>query len=264
MLATPAILGLLAGGAIFAGLPIAFASGVKERHRSLLTSISTGILIYLFVEICAKTLDELEDLLASSMADYPTWGDFWLYSFLFIAGLAAGLLGLVYFEGRFIKQGKDEILPMMRARRTALFIAIGIGLHNLTEGLVIGAQYAWGEQNFALLLALGFGLHNATEGFGIAAPMAGHSPGFRYLMGLGLIGGLPTFIGALLGGVWVNKMLETFFMAVAAGAILYIIGELLHLGRRLKGEALVEVGLLIGFVAAFATEMMIVSQGGSL
>lgn len=261
MQATPLIMGLLAGITIFIGLPIAIMPQTEKR-RGFLTAVSTGILVYLFMEICAKAVDELEDLLGSAMADYPTWSDFWLYSFLFIAGFAVGLLGLVYFENRFIKQGKDELMPIVRAKRIGLFIAIGIGLHNLTEGLAIGAEYSWGERTLAMLLALGFGLHNATEGFGIAAPMAGHSPGAKYLVVLGLIGGLPTFLGSIIGSIWTSKPLEMFFLAMAAGTILYIIGELLHLGRHLKGEAIVEVGLLVGFLLAFATEMLVISQGG--
>ncbi len=262
MHATPLIMGLLAGGTIFLGLPIAVMTQ-SEKRRGFLMAVSTGILVYLFMEICAKAVDGLEDLLNSAMADYPTWGDFWFYTVLFVLGFATGLLGLVYFENRFIKQGKDELLPGARARRIALLIAIGIGLHNLTEGLAIGAEYSWGETKLALLLALGFGLHNATEGFGIAAPMAGQSPGASYLIVLGLIGGLPTFLGSIIGSVWTSKPLEMFFLAMAAGTILYIIGELLHIGRHLKGEALVEVGLLVGFMVAFATEMLVISQGAS-
>ncbi|MBI4370517.1 MAG: ZIP family metal transporter [Elusimicrobia bacterium] len=262
MEATPWLMGLLAGVTIFAGLPVAVLPKIREKTRGFITSVSTGILIYLFMEMCAKEIDELEDLLASAMADYPTWGDFWWYAFVFVAGLSVGLLGLVYFENIFIEHGKDQLLPMQRAKRISLMIAIGIGLHNLTEGLAIGAEYSWGETNLAFMLALGFGLHNATEGFGIAAPMVGHSPGGGYLFGLGLIGGLPTFLGALLGSIWTNKTLEVFFLAVAAGTILYIIGELLHIGRHLKGEAIVEVGLLAGFLVAFATEMIIVSGAG--
>lgn len=257
-------MGLLAGVTIFAGLPVAILPRTSDKQRAFLSSVATGILIYLFIEMCAKVIDELEDLLSSSMADYPTWGDFWLYSFIFIAGLALGLVGLVFFETKFIKQGKDEVLPLMRAKRTAMLIAISIGLHNLTEGLAIGSQYAWGEQTLALLLALGFGLHNATEGFAIAAPMAGNAPGSKYLFGLGLIAGLPTFFGSIIGSMWTSKILETLFLSVAAGTILYIIGELLHLGRHLKGEAIVEVGLLVGFLTAFATEMLIVARGGAL
>ena len=63
------------------------------------------------------------------------------------------------------------------ARRLALLIAVGIGLHNFAEGLAIGQSAASGEIALATLLVIGFGLHNATEGFGIVAPLAGDSPG---------------------------------------------------------------------------------------
>ena len=65
-------------------------------------------------------------------------------------------------------------------------------------------------------------------------------------------------MGAILGGFWVNKPTEVFCLALASGTILYIVGELLHLGRQLKEEATVEVGLLIGFFVAMVTDLFLV------
>ncbi|MDO8730434.1 MAG: ZIP family metal transporter, partial [Candidatus Omnitrophota bacterium] len=141
-----------------------------------------------------------------------------------------------------------------KAKQIALMIAVGLGLHNLSEGLAIGQGYAAGATQLAWLLAIGFALHNATEGFGIAAPLSGHRASWGFLGLCGLIAGGPTFLGAALGSAWVSKPAEIFCLALAAGSILYIIGELLHLGRQLKGEALVSIGLLIGFFIAMGTD----------
>jgi hypothetical protein len=129
----------------------------------------------------------------------------------------------------------------------------------LSEGLAIGQGYASGALKLAWLLAIGFALHNATEGFGIAAPLSGHRASWTFLGFAGLIAGGPTFLGAVVGGVWTSKPVEIFCLALAAGTILYIIGELLHLGRHLKGEAIVEIGLLIGFFVAMASDFAISS-----
>src|SRR6202035_4379985 len=89
------------------------------------------------------------------------------------------------------------VASLSPARRLALMIAIGIGLHNFGEGLAIGASAARGAIGLATLLVIGFALHNATEGFGIVAPLAGEAgrPSWRFLLLMGLIGGGPTFMG---------------------------------------------------------------------
>ena len=255
------ILGLFAGVTIFPGLAIAMMPGVSERMRVFLNAMSTGILIFILVEIMGKVIEWIEELFESAAAGYPTLADATTFSGILLCGLAVGLLSLIYFENTYIRQGKDESHPGKRATQLSLMIAVGIGIHNLTEGLAIAQAYSWGDGGLALFLALGFGLHNAMEGFGIAAPLSGHRPSWKFLFLAGLIGGGPTLLGAILGSFWQSDIFRIFTFGVAAGAILYIIGELLHLGRHLKGEAVAEVGLLAGFTLAFTTEMLIVFAG---
>lgn len=262
------ILGAIAGVTIFLGLPIAMMPTVNERTRSFLTAISTGILIFLLVEIMGKQMELIEELFQSASEGYPQLGNAFLFSGLLLGGLAAGLLGMIYFEERFIRSGKDEAVPGVKATQLALMIAIGIGVHNLTEGLAIAQAYGWGEERLALVLALGFALHNATEGFGIAGPLAGQKPSWKFLALAGLIGGGPTFLGTILGTALgefsQSNHVRVFCLSLAGGTLLYLVGELMHLGRHLKGEAIVEVGLLVGFALGFATEMALVFSGFSL
>ncbi|MBI3318176.1 MAG: ZIP family metal transporter [Candidatus Omnitrophica bacterium] len=257
-LSGPWLLGLLAGGTIFLGLPIARFSRVSSKTKAFLNAVSTGILIFLLVEITGHLIEEIEELVESAIGSGGNLSAALRYGGLFALGFSAGLLSLVYFEKRFLGSIKDqETAPARKAKQLAMMIAVGLGLHNLSEGLAIGQGYVGGAMQLAWLMAIGFALHNATEGFGIAAPLSGHRASWGFLGTAGLIAGGPTFLGTLIGSGWTNKSVEIFCLALAAGTILYIIGELLHLGRLLKGEAIVEMGLLVGFFVAMASDFTI-------
>jgi ZIP family zinc transporter len=149
------------------------------------------------------------------------------------------------------------------AKRIAVFIALGIGLHNFSEGLAIGQSAAKGEVSLALMLIIGFGLHNATEGFGIVAPLTADEgrPSWAFLAAMGLIGGGPTFAGTLLGQSFVNNAVFIGFLALAAGSILYVVIQLLHVSQKLGHKELLMWGLLIGLFAGFATDLVLKAAG---
>jgi ZIP family zinc transporter len=149
------------------------------------------------------------------------------------------------------------------ARWLALFIATGIGLHNFSEGLAIGQSSARDQLSLAIVLIIGFGLHNATEGLGICAPLAGEAdrPSWTFLALLGLIGGGPTFLGTLLGHAWVSESVSILFLSLAAGSILYVVIELLNVGRVLAPKMLVTWGVLLGLIVGFATDFILVAAG---
>ena len=255
------ILGLLAGGTIFLGLPLARLRNVSVKTKAFLNAASVGILIFLLVEITGHLLEEIEKLIKDAVEHGTSLAGAVGSGGLFMVGFAIGLLGLVWFERRFLGKAKDGVSPKTRAKQVAMLIAIGLGLHNLSEGLAIGQGYASGALHLAWLLAIGFALHNATEGFGIAAPLSGHRVSWRFLSLAGLVAGGPTFVGAVLGGQWVSQPMETFCLALASGTILYVVGEFLHDGRELKEEAVVGVGLLVGFFVAMVTDWILIGAG---
>jgi ZIP family zinc transporter len=113
----------------------------------------------------------------------------------------------------------------------------------------------------AFLLILGFGLHNVTEAFGIAAPLAGQKTSWRFLLLVGLIGGGPNFIGTLIGYSYRSEILAVLFLSLAAGAIVYVIGELLAAGRKLEAHAWTGWGLAAGFFAGLLTDFLLVALG---
>src|SRR5207248_4198372 len=119
------------------------------------------------------------------------------------------------------------------------------------------------ELSLAIVLVIGFALHNATEGFGICAPLAGEAevPSWRFLGLMGLIGGGPTFLGTALGQAWVSEALSVVFLALAAGSILYVVGELMNVGRMFGNKTLVTLGILLGLFLGFGTDFVLIAAG---
>ena len=249
------LLGAIAGFTIYLGLPVGRIKGMSDKTRSLFSMISAGILVFLFLDIFGKIAEPIESTLGEA-----NLGQFSAFLIIFILGLGAGLLGLIFFEKRFIRiQSAGQILS---PTRLALMIATGIGLHNFSEGLAIGQSAGRGEIAFATILIIGFGLHNATEGFGIVGPMIGKErPTWGFLGLAGLIGGGPTFLGTILGYYFVSTAMSILFLSLAAGALVYIIGELFQANWRSATKVSASWGLLIGFLFAFLTDLILVYAG---
>jgi zinc transporter ZupT len=146
-------------------------------------------------------------------------------------------------------------------RAVAYLIALGIGLHNLGEGLAIGAAYALGEATLGAFLVIGFMLHNSTEGLGIVAPIARDQPSFRTLAGLGLLAGGPTIVGAWIGGLAYSALAATVFLSVGAGAIAQVVIALYRVvSKETEGKLwtpLTAGGVLAGMVVMYATGLLV-------
>jgi len=254
------LLGAIAGFTIYLGLPIGRIGRVSDRTRSFLTMTSVGILIFLLLDIFSHIEEPIEDALHRALAGEASAGHVLWLLIIFVIGLAVGLLGIVSFESLFLRTDKATGQPVTPAR-LALMIAAGLGLHNFSEGLAIGQSAAQGQTALAALLIIGFGLHNATEGFGIVGPLAGTRPSWGFLGLAGLVGGGPTFLGTIVGHSFVSEPLSILFLALAAGAILYVIGELYHVARRPGLKHVAMWGLLVGFLIAYGTELVLESAG---
>ncbi|TMD42691.1 MAG: hypothetical protein E6I88_03855 [Chloroflexi bacterium] len=176
---------------------------------------------------------------------------------IFAFGIGAGLLSLVYVNARLF--GRTKNAPPAAPRTLAMMIATGLGFHNLSEGLAIGQSAATGAIAFAIVLVIGFALHNVTEGFGIAAPLAMETtmPSWGFLALAGLVGGGPTFLGTVIGYVFTSTYIYVLFLALAAGALLYVINEMFHIGRRLNSPVAMAWGLLAGFLLGYATDLFL-------
>jgi zinc transporter, ZIP family len=153
------------------------------------------------------------------------------------------------------------------ARRTgasgatlALLVAVGIGLHNLGEGVAIGSAYSVGALALGAFLVVGFALHNTTEGLAIVAPVAQLSPSLGRLAVLGLVAGAPAVLGAWIGAAAFNASLAAFLFGFGAGAIVQVIVQLApslrdDAGRTLHPAAV--AGLLSGLALMFTTGLLV-------
>ena len=252
-------LGAIAGATVFIGLPIARMRALPKAVQGFLNAFATGILVFLLWDILSHAAGPVEASL-----ELGDGGPFWAEAAIFAAGIAAGLLCLVYFN-RSVFGHLRHASGAPSPRSLSLAIATGLGLHNLSEGLAIGQAAHVGAIAFTGVLAVGFALHNITEGFGIAAPMTTESqpPSWSFLAIAGLIGGGPTFLGTWIGYLANSTYFSIAFLAIAAGALLYVLNELFNLGRRISTPTTFAWGLLGGFLVAFATDLFLTAASAA-
>jgi len=223
-----------------------FLKRLDRRWVHFALALTGGLLVFLAVEALHEGLES-----AAAVA-----GAFQGTGLVALATLGSWLL-LQAFGGV-----RPEGPPTASSRlRLAFLIALGIGLHNLGEGLAIGAAYAQGAVTLGAFLIVGFMIHNTTEGLGIVAPVAQDSPRPRQLALAGLIAGAPTIVGAWLGGVAYSPLLATVFMGVGAGAILQVVGVLYRVvARETDGRLwtpLNSLGVAAGLVVMYGTGLLV-------
>ena len=234
----PVLLGLL-------WLP--FLRSINRKWVDFFLSLTMGLLIFLGVDAFAEALDTAGRVAGA----YQGLG-------LVVIGLVATPLAITGF-GEWRKRRRLA----SGAFYVALLIAIAIGLHNLGEGLAIGSAYATGEIALGTFLVLGFLLHNTTEGLAIVAPVASERPSLRRLALLGLVAGVPTIIGAWIGGFTYSPVWITLFFAIGAGAIIQVVFELWKLFARQAdkggglGAPLNAAGVVVGLLLMYVTGLFV-------
>ena len=245
-LSTFALLGIYVGVIpVFLGiLWLPFLAGIGERWTHFFLAFTVGLLAFLGVDALAESLE-----MAGAVAS----------AFQGIGLVTLGLVGtplLIEALGRLRKSRSGG-----GALQTAALIALGIGLHNLGEGLAIGSAYAVGEIALGTTLVLGFLLHNATEGLGIVAPLAKERPRLGQLVALGALAGIPTVLGAWIGGFTYSPTGAVLFLAIGAGAVVQVIWTLARfMGRSARGgltQPMNALGLVTGLAVMWTTGLLV-------
>jgi zinc transporter ZupT len=218
-----------------------------KKWMTFLMAVTAGLLIFLGLDTIAEALDQ--------SANVP--GAFQGMGLIGIGSVGTFLL-LDAISKRQADTGKDEAAKRLSL---AFMIATGIGIHNLGEGLAIGAAYNIGEISLGTFLVVGFIIQNITEGLGIIAPVLRDRPSLRSLALMGLVGGAPAILGAWIGGFAPSPTLAVLFLAIGAGAIFQVVYEIVKIIQKdtvkqaMPGT--VFSGVLAGMLLLWVTGLLI-------
>jgi zinc transporter ZupT len=227
-----------------------FMRRFSSRGIQGVLAFTVGLLFFLAVD----TVQEGMELGAEAPGIFQGTGLVWfgaLLSFLFLIAVDQA-------------SSKKSKLNSDSGKRVAYKIAGGIGLHNLGEGLAIGAAFAAGEAALGTFLIIGFTLHNITEGVGIAAPLLKTRPTFKTFLALAVMGGGPAILGTWIGGFVFNQTLAALFFGIGAGAIaqvIYVIFKMILRDSKAEGTPSISWinygSIALGIIVMYVTALLV-------
>ena len=209
-----------------------------RRWMVFLLAVTAGLLVFLGLDTLAEALEQ-----AGAVP-----GPFQGVGLVGLGAVATFFL-LEAISRRQAAGGRSEASQRLSI---AYMIAIGIGLHNLGEGLAIGAAYNVGEIALGTFLVVGFIVQNITEGLGIIAPVLRDRPGWGHLGLMGLVGGAPAILGAWIGGFTPSPTLAVLFLAVGTGAVFEVVYEIAQLIRKDTARQPMPLTVFSGILAGMA------------
>ncbi|ALA57334.1 ZIP family metal transporter [Nitrospira moscoviensis] len=227
------------------GLAVGTTRWVSREWEGFFVGTAIGVLAYLFFDLTHEAVE------LTGARDPLSW-------LVFLGSLFVGLVGLVVLE----QLQQNRYRPASMPLSLPYWIALGMGLHNLGEGLSLGASYAQGAWDLSVLLLVGFALHNGTEGFGIISA-AGRTPiSWKDAGLLGLIAGAPTCLGTVISGYDPSPYFTIVCYTLGAGSLLYVILALTAIAYTATRRLQVSLGIFAGIAAMFLTAMVLTLVGG--
>ena len=226
---------------VFLGLLwLPFLKGLRGLWYSFFLAFTVGLLIFLGVDTVAEAI---EVAAAASKS---------------VGGIGLAALGFVAaYAGLSAANRKHEATGLALA--TA--VALGIGVHNLGEGLAVGSAFAIGNVSLGTTLVVGFVIHNVTEGLAVVAPIARGKPRLGTLAALGLLAGSPAILGTWIGGYAYSPAWAALFLGIGAGAIFQVAAEIVRFMGRESDERLLApanvAGLVCGLAVMWATGLLV-------
>jgi len=232
-----------------------FISRISKQWYSFFLSLTAGLLIFLAVDALKEAFEATHTIAGAFRGEVLT-----------VAATVATILVLMMFSNRSVT--KTVATGTMGVNTQQLYgltlsymIAIGIGLHNLGEGLAIGAAVALGSIALSKFLVIGFTIHNTTEGLAIIAPIAKQKTRITRLIALGLIAGTPTIAGTWIGGFTYMPVASILFLSIGAGAILQVVYSIFNWMNKSMDSKITSphnvAGFIIGLAIMYFTGLLI-------
>ena len=225
-----------------------FIRKISNQKYIFFLALTVGLLLFLGIDAIVEALEVSSENLADAFNG----------QLLIATTVLISLFGLYYAGERLTK--KSNLTKLANPYSVALMISIGIGLHNLGEGLAIGAAIGLGQVALSTFLIIGFALHNTTEGIAIAAPIAKEKTFIRKIIGLGLIAGVPAIFGTWVGSFVYSPFTSVIFLSIGAGAIFQVVIVLSKWLREYDknfSSTPVIAGIAIGMLIMYLTGILV-------
>lgn len=227
-----------------------FIRRLSQPKYNFFLSLTAGLLLFLGIDALIESNEMALENVAGAFRG----------QLLIATAAMVSFLVLMYVSEKLVDGSKGRILQ--RSFAIALMVAIGIGLHNLGEGLAIGGAMVVGEVALSTFLIVGFTIHNTTEGLAIVSPMAKQKPKILYLVALGLIAGAPAIAGAWIGGFVSSSIASITFLAIGAGAIFQVVLGIFRMVGYSDGQFKFltgpnVAGVTVGFLIMYLTALLI-------